>query len=253
MDLIDRLTGRGMCSISMKSLFKLSNLHPHVQTHLVHVYVTLAAALVVCAAGVAADAALQLAGWLATAGLFGCSMALALTPSERSTLTKRYALLAGAAFCQGVVLGPLVVAVASQYAGMVVTALLGTSAVFACFSAAAVITPRRSYLYLGGYLSSALLAMPAMRLAAAVSGGGSALFTAELYLGLLVFMGYVVVDTQVIVERAHAGDMDHVKHALELFIDFVAMFVRLLIILARNAQKAEKRDESRRGRATCGV
>lgn len=70
------------------------------QTHLVHVYMTLAAALAICAAGVATDAALQLAGWLATAGLFGCSMALALTPSERNTLTKRYALLAGAAFCQ---------------------------------------------------------------------------------------------------------------------------------------------------------
>ena len=40
-----------------------------------------------------------------------------------------------------------------------------------------------------------------------------------------------MVDTQEIIEKAHLGDMDYVKHALTLFTDFVAVFVRVLIIM----------------------
>ena len=40
-----------------------------------------------------------------------------------------------------------------------------------------------------------------------------------------------MVDTQEIIEKAHLGDMDYVKHSLTLFTDFVAVFVRILIIM----------------------
>lgn len=55
----------------------------------------------------------------------------------------------------------------------------------------------------------------------------------QLYFGLLIFVGYMVVDTQEIIEKAHLGDLDYVKHALTLFTDFVAVFVRILIIMVR--------------------
>ena len=53
----------------------------------------------------------------------------------------------------------------------------------------------------------------------------------QLYFGLLVFVGYIVVDTQDIIEKAHLGDLDYVNHSLTLFTDFVGVFVRVLIIM----------------------
>lgn len=61
------------------------------------------------------------------------------------------------------------------------------------------------------------------------------LFILQLYFGLLVFVGYIVVDTQDIIEKAHFGDLDYVKHALTLFTDFAAVFVRILIIMVSRA------------------
>ena len=50
-------------------------------------------------------------------------------------------------------------------------------------------------------------------------------------------------------ERAAAGDKDHVRHALDLFVDGAALFVRLLSLLLRGAQSAqEKRREGERRR-----
>jgi FtsH-binding integral membrane protein len=44
-----------------------------------------------------------------------------------------------------------------------------------------------------------------------------------------------------IVEKNVSGDNDYAGHAMRLFVDFVAIFVRLLIILSRNSEK--KRSE----------
>ncbi|MCE3216103.1 hypothetical protein HAX54_004900 [Datura stramonium] len=57
----------------------------------------------------------------------------------------------------------------------------------------------------------------------------SALFKFELY-----FWAHGVCDYirhPEIIEKAHLGDMDYVKHALTLFTDFAAVFVRILIIM----------------------
>lgn len=139
---------------------------------------------------------------------------------------------------------------------------MGTGLAFACFSVAAMVARRREYLYLGGLLSSGLSMLLWLQFASSIFGGSTAIFKFEvrrcstderlclksflldvvtdimlillslqLYFGLLIFVGYIVVDTQDIIEKAHYGDRDYVKHALTLFVDFVAVFVRILVIM----------------------
>lgn len=80
---------------------------------------------------------------------------------------------------------------------IIVTACLATTTIFACFTAASLLTPRRTYMFLGGYLASAALSFLAMRLAGWIFGARHMVFHVEVYLGLLVFAAYVLFDTQV--------------------------------------------------------
>lgn len=57
----------------------------------------------------------------------------------------------------------------------------------------------------------------------------------------MIFLLYILFDTQMIVEKAAAGNEDYVKAALDLFIDFVAVFVRITVIMLNNAEKRDKK------------
>ena len=78
----------------------------------------------------------------------------------------------------------------------------------------------------------------------------SAMYNVQIYVGLVLFSGYVIVDTQMIVEKAENGEKDYLWHAAELFTDFVAIFIRILIILMRNGRRngGRRRDEDDRRR-----
>lgn len=245
MDFVERFsnswTGQPGRQLNLNTFLKFHDLSPHVQAHLQQVYVTLTVAVAISACGVAFNIWTGVGGFLSILGFLVCVPWLMSTPATRDTLSKRQALLGAAAFCQGLVLGPLVNTALHLHPGTLLTALLGTCLVFACFSGAALLSRRRSYLFLGGLLSSVLSTLALMRVATWFLGGGALLFEAELYLGLLVFCGYVLFDTQMIVERAEAqgSAADPVRHALDLFVDFAAIFARVLVVLLRNAERRE--------------
>lgn len=224
---------------NVHSLMNFDHLSTRVQLHLRKVYSTLCVALLVSAVGVYAHILTHLGGLLTSLAFVGVTMWLVSTPSFEEG--KRWNLLMAAAFLEGASVGTLIEQVLDRDPSIAVTALLGTVAIFACFSGAAVFAKRREYLFLGGLLSSLVSTMLMLRFGSLIFGGYSTTFNVELYGGLLIFLGYVLFDTQLIIERADKGDTDYVKHSLDLFMDFASIFVRILIILLKNDKSREER------------
>jgi len=228
--------------LDFNALGKLQNFSAHTRQHLTRVYSTLA--ITVLSAAIGSFTYLvtgQFAGILGAIAMFGLLIWANITPKEQ--VGKRFLLLLGFGFFQGAAVGPLINQVLRVDPAIVTTAFLGTVCVFACFSAASLFATRRSLLYIGGLVSSGL---SFLFLASFVNLfiRSTAVFNIQLYVGLLVFCGFVIFDTQLIAEKAESGDKDFVGHALQLFIDFAGIFIRLLIILSKN--KGEKKKNSNR-------
>jgi FtsH-binding integral membrane protein len=155
-----------------------------------------------------------------------------------------FGLMSATALFTGIYLSPLINLAIQVDPQIVMTAFLLTTIIFVCFTLSALYTQKRTYLYLGGLLAtgtSIMLLLSLMNL----FGRSQLIFNVNLYLGLAIACGYILYDTQLIVERANLGDMNYVKHALHLFIDMVDLFVRILIILLKNSQSKEKKNNNR--------
>eukprot|EP00296_Roombia_truncata_P000709 JP436398.1.p1 GENE.JP436398.1~~JP436398.1.p1 ORF type:complete len:258 (+),score=49.68 JP436398.1:102-776(+) len=220
-----------------------SNLTPAVQTHLTHVYAALCATVLMAAFGAFADIITHMGGLLTTLCTLG--MLVLLGSSRDQPVSNRIGYLLAFGFFKGMSIGQLIEQVIRIDPSIIVTAFLATCCVFLCFSGAAVFAKRRSYLYLAGVLGSAVSMLCLFSFINFFFPSYMG-FQIQLYGGLLVFCLYILVDTQMMIEKFNAGDRDFVWHSVELFIDFVAIFVRILIILAQNSQKKE--DDRRRRR-----
>ncbi|KAK4489175.1 hypothetical protein RD792_004969 [Penstemon davidsonii] len=229
---------------SYDSLKNFRQISPVVQTHLKQVYLALCCALVSSAIGAYLHILWNIGGFLTILGCMATSVWLLSTPPYQEQ--KRVSLLLASALFQGASVGPLIELAIQFDPSILVGAFVGCALAFACFSAAAMVARRREYLYLGGLLSSGLSILFWLHFASSMFGGSVAFFKFELYFGLLVFVGYIVVDTQDIIEKAHFGDLDYVKHALTLFTDFAAVFVRILIIMLKNASEKEEKKKKKR-------
>ncbi|CAM9684220.1 unnamed protein product, partial [Phaeothamnion confervicola] len=205
----------GSRPFNMNILFKMSDVTPRVQSHIANVFAALAATLLAAAAGVYVHLLTNAGGLLTTIAAFGCLMWLQVDKAR--PFDQRVAVLLAFGLLKGMSLGGLVAVVLDADSSILVTATLGTAVSFACFAAAALVAKRRSYLYLGATLGSALSVM-ALASLANLFLRSPLLLDANLYGGLLVFCGYVVFDTQMIVERASLGDFDVCGHAAELFV-----------------------------------
>ena len=53
--------------------------------------------------------------------------------------------------------------------------------------------------------------------------------------------GFVLFDTQLIIEKAENGDKDYIWHCVDLFLDFVTLFRKLMMILAMNRKNNRKK------------
>jgi len=171
---------------------------------------------------------------------------LAFDPIKTNNL-KRFSILMAFGFFKGASLGNLVNTVLYVNPSILYMAFFGSLAIFASFSAAAMFAQRRSYLYLYGIAGSIMSFLAWSSLFSFFFGLSPFMFNVHVYGGLFMFLMYVVADTQMLIEKTALGSRDVAGHALELFVDLVALFVRILIIMLQNDEK-KKRKERRSDR-----
>ncbi|KAG8237202.1 hypothetical protein J437_LFUL016958 [Ladona fulva] len=145
----------------------------------------------------------------------------------------------------GVSLGPILEVAMFINPSIVVTALVGTAVIFACFSASALYARRGYFLFLGGILSSALSFLLLMTLGN-MFFRSYLVFQLNLWIGFAVMCMFVLFDTQLIIEKRRAGDTDFIAHSMDLFIDLIGIFRRLLVILAQKVKGEEQQNKRKR-------
>ncbi|KAH7846731.1 hypothetical protein Vadar_017437 [Vaccinium darrowii] len=183
----------------------------------VEVYLTLCCTLIASAVGVCLHIFWDIGGFLTAFGSAGSIIWITSILKKPHEEQKGVAALMASGFCYGATFGLGIDLAVPIHPSILVSASVGCAVAFGCFSAAATLTRRREYLYLGGLLSSSLSLLFWLHFASSVIGGSYALFTFDLYFGLMVFMGYNVIHTQGMIGRAHSGDLNYINDALGLF------------------------------------
>ncbi|XP_043593960.1 probable Bax inhibitor 1 [Bombus pyrosoma] len=219
-------------------------LEPPVRQHLKNVYGCLSMSMLSAAAGVYIHMFSELlrANLLTTVGTLGLLFTLINTPDNGKNQKLRLSYLLGFAFFSGLGLGPLLQLVMSVNPTVIVTALIGTIVIFVSFSISSLLAERGRWLYLGGTLISLLNIMVLFSFVNLFLRW-AIFYQAYLYIGLFLMCGFVIYDTQLIIEKYHMGSKDFILHSLDLFVDFINIFRHLLIILT---QKEILKDQRKR-------
>lgn len=220
------------------------NLEPSVRHHLSKVYACLTAT---CAAATVGSLihlkGIWEAGLISALVSLGLVLGLVFTPDNGKNFNLRLAMLLGFGAFTGHSMGLLLEQVIFINPAIVVTALVGTTTIFTALSASALLAKRGKYLFLGGILMSTLSAMALISL-------GNLMFRSyfvqelNLYLGLAVMSGFILFDTQMIMEKHRMGSNDCIAHSLDLFYDVISIFRRLLIILTQKEQNQERKKKN---------
>ncbi|XP_059089322.1 probable Bax inhibitor 1 isoform X1 [Tigriopus californicus] len=234
---------------SMMNTFN-SKIEAPVRTHLKSVYASLALSILSAAGGAYIHMFTNLlrgGGILFSLVGLGLAMGLHFTPDNGKNRNQRMAMLLGFAFLSGLGMGPMLDMAVRLNPAIVPNAFLLSSVIFACFSGAALFAPNGQYLALGGTLMSAMSMMFWLGLAN-LFFQSQLIFQVYLWGGLLLFCGFIVYDTQMIIEKRRRGDKDFIAHSLDLFIDFIQIFRKILIILMQKQGEKEDNRERRRRR-----
>eukprot|EP00919_Chromeraceae_sp_WS-2016_P049848 GHVR01118150.1.p1 GENE.GHVR01118150.1~~GHVR01118150.1.p1 ORF type:complete len:254 (+),score=-2.62 GHVR01118150.1:29-763(+) len=231
---------------TLRALMKFTPLNDAVQTHLQRVYSVLAAGIAITACGVWIQMNfMRIHSFFALIGYLFISH-LVLARRTRGSAVKdvapmdRVCLSIFAFLLQGMALGDLM-AIAFQFPAVVPSAFFGTMAIFSCMSVSAIFARRRSFFYLIGGLGSVLSLLVIVSFISLLVGIPDIVFMATVYIGLLMFVGYILVHTQMIIERAYQGECDFISDAFSLYTDIVAVFIRILVILMNNEKKESKK------------
>ncbi|CAB0035681.1 unnamed protein product [Trichogramma brassicae] len=218
-----------------------NKLESPVRKHLKNVYGCLSLSTLSAAFGAYVHLhAIFQASFLTTCLAFGLLIALVLTPDNGKNHSLRLGYFLGFSFFTGIGLGPLLSVVIAVDPSIVMTALIGTSVLFVSFSISSLLSERGQWLYLGGILISAMNLLMFFSLAN-LFFRSNLIYQLNLYIGLMLMCGYIIYDTQHIIEKNRMGNKDFIAHALDLFLDLVHVFRHLLILLTKKEEDKKRK------------
>ena len=206
--------------------------------HMRKVYATLAAGIGIAAGGSLFAMATPLAtmpaiipGLAAIVPLLG----LMYTSKHTHSFALRAGLYAAFTGLSGVALAPLLLLALKVSPAIVPQALILTTALFGSMTALSLLAPRGAMLRWGVPLGGGVIVLMGAGIASMFVPVTSAwyplLHGVQMYGGLTLFTLYVAYDTQKMIDEYEMGEDDHLKHAVDLFIDFKHIFMRILILL----------------------
>ena len=144
-------------------------------------------------------------------------------------------------FVDGMFVKPLVSYAAAIDPMIVVNACVITTALFVGLTLISLFTKKRSLLFLGGIASSIMLWFSLASLIGWLMGYSVLSYMQYNFLMIGVFSMYTIYDTQIIIVKHERGDNNHFAHALDLFIDFVRLFIHILRILIKLSEDKDKK------------
>jgi len=162
-------------------------------------------------------------------------MGLMYTSKHTYSETMRTGLFAAFTGLSGVSMAPLLKFALAVSPAVVPQALLITTAMFGTMTALSLMAKPGATLRWGVPLAGGLFVIMGAGLAGMFVPMTSAwyplLHNVYLYGGLALFTLYIAYDTQKMIDEYEMGEDDHLKHAVDLFIDFKVVFTRVLTLL----------------------
>lgn len=252
MDMFDML---GPAAVPARSLLDFTALTAPQKKHVSHIYAALVTNVLITGLGVYAQLHwINIPSALSLILSLGCVLGLTFSSQKAHAESKMLTKERGLYFCGFGFLNGMLIAdylhVVHRYVGpqVIPTAFLASCAIFFCLSASALVAKQRSYLYLGSILG-AVLSYFTLASLVNIFLRIKLLNDIMLWAGLFMYLGFVVYDTQLAVAQFDLGNRDYLLHALQFYVNFISIFVRLVAILAeRQVENNRRKRESREHR-----
>ena len=123
---------------------------------------------------------------------------------------------------------------------LVLQALLYTSFIFVAFSGSILSSPTRYMSYIMSLISTGTMILLSNSIFSWLFNIRMSLYF-ELVVGICVFAAYILYDTQVMIYRAEMGQIDILRTAADLYVDAIALFVRIAVLLNDKQEKKKKK------------
>eukprot|EP00834_Sanchytrium_tribonematis_P005898 NODE_391_length_8148_cov_0.393838.p5 type:complete len:223 gc:universal NODE_391_length_8148_cov_0.393838:3295-3963(+) len=216
--------------VPISNLLNFAPLKPHVKSKITQVYAWLTVAFLLAGIGYASAiprmiaAPVAILSYLATYGPFSYNV--------RCAAFLTFAVTKGASL-QFLEFLPQKI---------VLQALLYTTLIFLAFSASILKSPTRYMSYISSIISSGSLILVSNSLLSWMFNIRLGLYF-ELVVGIAVFAAYILYDTQVMIYKAETSQLDVLRSAADLYMDAVALLVRIALLLNEKENKKKKKSQ----------